>query len=151
MNNLFDDVCRWIKLVKLSNRAVIVSELTCFCFIRAENISGVSGRLVQAAKQKGSLDNISIIVVFLRDPSLIARRPLPPAPESPPPSAQATPTMEEQRKEFEELTAKWGWSDPAGGAVFNELPWQDQQNPASTQTQIPVNPFRFHEMPLIFL
>jgi len=111
-----------------------------------EKVSGVSGRLVQAAKQKGSLDNISIIVVFLRDPSLIARRPLPPTPESPPPSAQATPTMEEQRKEFEELTAKWGWSDPAGGAVFNELPWQDQQqqmqDPASGQEPIPVNPFR---------
>ena len=83
---------------------------------------------MQAAKQKGSLDNISVVVVFLRDPSLIARRPLPPAPQSPQPVSQATPTMEEQRKEFEELTAKWGWNEPNGGAVFNELPWQDQHD-----------------------
>lgn len=116
-----------------------------FLLSKTESVSGVSGRLVQAAKQKGSCDNISIIVVFLRDPSQIARRPLPSTPESPPPSAQATPTMEEQRKEFEELTAKWGWSDPAGGAVFNELPWQDQQqmqDPVTGQASIPVNPFR---------
>lgn len=120
----------------------------CLVFVllsKTESVSGVSGRLVQAAKQKGSCDNISIIVVFLCDPSQIARRPLPSTPKSPPPSAQATPTMEEQRKEFEELTAKWGWSDPAGGAVFNELPWQDQQqmqDPVTGQASIPVNPFR---------
>jgi len=76
-----------------------------------------------------------VIVVFLRDPVLIARRPLPPAPETPPPSAQATPTMEEQRKEFEELSAKWGWSEPGGGgAVFDGMPWQP-----ATHAQDPFN------------
>ena len=104
-------------------------------FIIAEEANGVSARLVQVAKHKGSTDNITVIVVFLRDPALIARRPLPPAPETPPPSAQATPTMEEQRKEFEELSAKWGWSEPGGGgAVFDGMPWQQ-----ATHAQDPFN------------
>lgn len=101
------------------------------------DISGLSGRLVQAAKQKGSLDNISVIVVFLRDPALIARRPLPPAPSTSPPP-QVGPTMEEQQEEYDKLTAKWGWNDEAqGGAVFSEPPWQQE----TAGGQQPVNPF----------
>jgi hypothetical protein len=61
------------------------------------DISGLSGRLVQAAKQKGSSDNISVIVVFFREPELIARRPLPPAPTSV--LEDNTPSMEQQQQQ----------------------------------------------------
>ncbi len=116
----------------------LVSNFFFLSFLFTADISGLSGRLVQAAKQKGSLDNISVIVVFLRDPELIARRPLPPAPSSSPPP-QVGPTMEEQQEEYDKLTAKWGWSEPQGGAVFNETPWQ--QDPVDGLHQQPQNPF----------
>ena len=119
-----------------------------FVFVIPADISGLSGRLVQAAKQKGSSDNISVIVVFFRQPELIAKRPLPPPP--PPPtdsvlsSASAAPTMEQQQHEYEQLAAKWGWNDPQGGAVFDGTPWQQQPEDASAsasgQSQ-PHNPF----------
>ena len=44
--------------------------------------------------------------------------------------------MEEQQEEYDKLTAKWGWSEPQGGAVFNESSWQ--QDPDGPQPQ---NPF----------
>jgi hypothetical protein len=93
--------------------------------------------LVQAAKQKGSSDNISVIVVFFREPELIARRPLPPAPTSV--LEDNTPSMEQQQEEYEKLAAKWGWSEPQGGAVFSdETSWQNQQQSDGDQPQ---NPF----------
>ncbi|XP_057372257.1 WASH complex subunit 2-like [Daphnia carinata] len=104
------------------------------------DISGLSGRLVQAAKQKGSTDNISVIVVFFREPELIARRPLPPVPTSV--QTNNTPSMEQQQEEYEKLAAKWGWNEPQGGAVFDESSWQQQQ-PADEDGhhQQPQNPF----------
>lgn len=100
------------------------------------DISGLSGRLVQAAKQKGSSDNISVIVVFFREPELIARRPLPPVPTSV--QTNNTPSMEQQQEEYEKLAAKWGWNEPQGGAVFDETPWQQHTD---GQDQQPHNPF----------
>lgn len=44
--------------------------------------------------------------------------------------------MEEQQEEYDKLTAKWGWSEPQGGAAFNESSWQ--QDPDGPQPQ---NPF----------
>lgn len=98
---------------------------------------------MQAAKQKGSSDNISVIVVFFREPELIARRPLPPAPTSV--LEDNTPSMEQQQEEYEKLAAKWGWSEPQGGAVFtDETSWQQQSQQQQQQTpdgQQPQNPF----------
>lgn len=91
---------------------------------------------MQAAKQKGSSDNISVIVVFFREPELIARRPLPPVPTSV--QTNNTPSMEQQQEEYEKLAAKWGWNEPQGGAVFDEASWQQQQD---GQAQQPQNPF----------
>lgn len=115
-----------------------------FCrgFVAAD-ISGLSGRLVQAAKQKGSSDNISVIVVFFREPELIARRPLPPAPTSV--LEDNTPSMEQQQEEYEKLAAKWGWNESQGGAVFADgtSSWQQQQQPDEEDGhhQQPQNPF----------
>ena len=113
-----------------------ISSLFVICLA---DISGLSGRLVQAAKQKGSSDNISVIVVFFREPELIARRPLPPAPTSV--LEDNTPSMEQQQEEYEKLAAKWGWSEPQGGAVFSsdETSWQQQQQ--QTDGDQPHNPF----------
>lgn len=97
---------------------------------------------MQAAKQKGSSDNISVIVVFFREPELIARRPLPPAPTSV--LEDNTPSMEQQQEEYEKLAAKWGWSEPQGGAVFtDETSWQQQsqQQQQTPDGQQPQNPF----------
>lgn len=105
---------------------------------------------MQTAKQKGSLDNISVITVFLRDPASIGRRPLPPAPSSADTqSAEGiftshTPSMEEQQEEYEKLTAKWGWNEPQGGAVFSDSPWnqpQHQAPPTSSIQDEDSNPF----------
>ena len=92
---------------------------------------------MQTAKQKGSLDNISVITVFLRDPASIGRRPLPPAPSATDPQALSggvftshTPSMEEQQEEYEKLTAKWSWNESQGGAVFGDSPWNQQQHEA---------------------
>lgn len=92
---------------------------------------------MQAAKQKGSSDNITVIVVFFREPELIARRPLPPVPTSV--QTNNTPSMEQQQEEYEKLAAKWSWNESQGGAVFDESSWtqqQTQQNPFDSS-----NPF----------
>lgn len=95
---------------------------------------------MQAAKQKGSTDNISVIVVFFREPELIARRPLPPAPTSV--LEDNTPSMEQQQEEYEKLAAKWGWNESQGGAVFADgtSSWQQQQ-PQEEDGHQPQNPF----------
>lgn len=41
-------------------------------FLFADDTDSISQRLVQSAKERGSSDNISVIVVFLREPSKIA-------------------------------------------------------------------------------
>ena len=100
-----------------------------------EDVTEVSGRLVQVAKKKGSTDNITVIVVFLRDPALIAKRPLPPAPVTPPPSAQATPTIEQQRKAFEAMAAELGWSGSDNDNSWQQNP--DAQDPIRIQEDLP--------------
>ena len=95
----------------------------------------MSGRLVQVAKHKGSTDNITVVVVFLRDPLSIARRPLPAAPVTPPPSVQATPTMEERLKEFEELSAKWGYGSEAEHQHQHQHQHQQQQQQQQQQDE----------------
>ena len=47
--------------------------------------------------------------------------------------------MEQQQEEYEKLAAKWGWSEPQGGAVFDESSWQQQTDGQAEQQ--PQNPF----------
>lgn len=46
--------------------------LSLFLFLFADDTDSISQRLVVSAKERGSSDNISVIVVFLREPSKIA-------------------------------------------------------------------------------
>lgn len=95
----------------------------------------MSARLVQAAKGKGSSDNITVVVVFLRDPSLIARRPLP---TTPPKSVESPigPTMEEQQQELSTLAEKWAWTSSAGFEPIHDLPWESAAGIASAEQDL---------------
>lgn len=43
-------------------------------FLITDNVEGIAEHLVELAKQEGSRDNISVIVIFLKDPSKIAKK-----------------------------------------------------------------------------
>lgn len=45
-----------------------------FVLFFVDDVEAVSQSLVRVAKEKGSTDNISVIVVFLREPSKVADR-----------------------------------------------------------------------------
>lgn len=48
------------------------TSITHFSFVETDDLKAVTQRLVLQAKRQGSADNISIIVVFLKDPRDIA-------------------------------------------------------------------------------
>jgi hypothetical protein len=55
------------------------------CLFVAEDIEYYSQRLVKLSKEQGSSDNISVIVVFLTEPTQLASRPIPQWANGPPP------------------------------------------------------------------
>lgn len=64
--------CKNILLLLLQQPIVFLTKLKIVFYLVTDATDSISERLVQSAKERGSLDNISVIVVFLREPSKIA-------------------------------------------------------------------------------